>query len=195
MVEGDVTGTALIECRRLCKVYEGRTGSVHALDSFDLEVVQGELVTIVGPSGCGKSTLIRLIVGLIPMTSGEIRIRGRSAAESDDEIGFAFQQPTLLPWRNVFDNVMLTAEVCGLNRTEASERTWDLLHLTGLQGFERVYPHELSGGMQQRVALARALLNDPSILLMDEPFGALDALTRDRMQFVLLRIWKETRTT
>jgi NitT/TauT family transport system ATP-binding protein len=188
-------GTSLIECRRLNKIYEGRTGSVTALQDLDFEVSQGELVTIVGPSGCGKSTLIRLIAGLIPKTSGEIQVNGRSVDEADADIGFVFQQATLLPWRSVFENVMLTAEIYGLSKAQASQRTLDLLHLTGLDGFEKAYPHELSGGMQQRVALARALLNDPPILLMDEPFGALDALTRDRMQFVLLRIWKETKTT
>lgn len=186
---------SLIDCRRICKVFEGRTGSVTALDGMDFEIAEGELLTIVGPSGCGKSTLIRLIAGLIPITSGEISLSGRSVAESKANIGFVFQQATLLPWRSVFDNVMLTAEVCRLPMSQAAERTRDLLHLTGLGGFEQAYPHELSGGMQQRVALARALLSDPPILLMDEPFGALDALTRDRMQFVLLRIWEETRTT
>ena len=186
---------SLIDCRRICKVFEGRTSSVTALDGMDFEIAEGELLTIVGPSGCGKSTLLRLIAGLIPITSGEISLNGRSVEESEADIGFVFQQATLLPWRSVFDNVMLTAEVCRLPMTQAAERTRDLLHLTGLDGFERAYPHELSGGMQQRVALARALLSDPPILLMDEPFGALDALTRDRMQFVLLRIWEETRTT
>ncbi len=186
---------SLIDCRRICKVFEGRTSSVTALDGMDFEIAEGELLTIVGPSGCGKSTLLRLIAGLIPITSGEISLNGRSVEESEADIGFVFQQATLLPWRSVFENVMLTAEVCRLPMTQAAERTRDLLHLTGLDGFERAYPHELSGGMQQRVALARALLSDPPILLMDEPFGALDALTRDRMQFVLLRIWEETRTT
>jgi len=189
------SAASLIDCRRICKVFEGRTGSVTALDGMEFEIGEGELLTIVGPSGCGKSTLIRLIAGLIPITSGEISLSGRSVEESKADIGFVFQQATLLPWRSVFDNVMLTAEVCRLPMAQAAERTRDLLHLTGLDGFEKAYPHELSGGMQQRVALARALLSDPPILLMDEPFGALDALTRDRMQFVLLRIWEETRTT
>jgi NitT/TauT family transport system ATP-binding protein len=138
-------------------------------------------VSIVGRSGCGKSTLVNIVAGLLPASAGEVQVQGRAVTEPSESIGMVFQSPVLLPWRSVFDNVMLPVEILGLPREPAIEATRDLLALTGLAGFERAYPHALSGGMQQRVAICRALVVDPPILIMDEPFGALDALTRDEM--------------
>jgi NitT/TauT family transport system ATP-binding protein len=162
-----------------------------------LSLRDGEFVSVVGPSGCGKTTLLRVINGLLPRTSGEIFIDGKSAAEFDHELvmGFVFQGASLLPWRTSLKNVLLGLEGRGANAAEAENIARKFLDLVGLSGFENHYPHELSGGMQQRVNLARALAVNPRILLMDEPFAALDAQTRNFMQLELLRIWRETRKT
>jgi len=162
-----------------------------------LSLRDGECVSVVGPSGCGKTTLLRVINGLLPRTSGEIYIDGKSAAELDHELvmGFVFQGASLLPWRTSLKNVLLGLEGRGANAAEAENIARKFLDLVGLSGFENHYPHELSGGMQQRVNLARALAVNPRILLMDEPFAALDAQTRNFMQLELLRIWRETRKT
>jgi ABC-type nitrate/sulfonate/bicarbonate transport system ATPase subunit len=162
-----------------------------------LSLRDGEFVSVVGPSGCGKTTLLRVINGLMPRTSGEIFIDGKSAAEIDHELvmGFVFQGASLLPWRTSLKNVLLGLEGRGTNAAEAERIARKFLDLVGLSGFENHYPHELSGGMQQRVNLARALAVNPRILLMDEPFAALDAQTRNFMQLELLRIWRETRKT
>ena len=162
-----------------------------------LSLRDGEFVSVVGPSGCGKTTLLRVINGLMPRTSGEIFIDGKSAAELDHELvmGFVFQGASLLPWRTSLKNVLLGLEGSGTNAAEAEKIARKFLDLVGLSGFENHYPHELSGGMQQRVNLARALAVNPRILLMDEPFAALDAQTRNFMQLELLRIWRETRKT
>jgi len=173
------------------KTYRTRTGDlVHALAETTLAVGENEFVTLVGPSGCGKSTLLKLVAGLVPPTSGRIQVR-----EPFPDVGFVFQQPVLLPWRSVLDNVLFSVEMLGLDPRQYRKPAGDLLELTGLAGFETKYPRELSGGMQQRVAICRALLPDPSLLLMDEPFGALDALTREEMSLELLRIWEERRKT
>ena len=162
-----------------------------------LSLRDGEFVSVVGPSGCGKTTLLRVINGLMPRTSGEIFIDGKSAAEIDHELvmGFVFQGASLLPWRTSLKNVLLGLEGRGTNPAEAEKIARRFLDLVGLSGFENHYPHELSGGMQQRVNLARALAVNPRILLMDEPFAALDAQTRNFMQLELLRIWRETKKT
>jgi NitT/TauT family transport system ATP-binding protein len=178
------------------KTYRTRRGDlVPALDDITLEVGENEFVTLVGPSGCGKSTLLKLVSGLVPVTRGQIHIRNQAVSEPFPDVGFVFQQPVLLPWRSVLDNVLFSVEMLGLDPRQYRKPAGDLLELTGLAGFEHRYPRELSGGMQQRVAICRALLPDPSLLLMDEPFGALDAMTREEMSLELLRIWEERRKT
>jgi NitT/TauT family transport system ATP-binding protein len=185
-----------ILCSGLSKVYETQDGiDVLALDRIDLTVGEGEFLAVVGPSGCGKSTLLRLVGGLMPYTSGELRVGGESVSGPRRDIGVVFQSATLLEWRTVLKNVMLPIDVLGLDRKRYRERALALLETVGLAGFESKYPNELSGGMQQRVALSRALVHDPSLLLMDEPFGALDALTRETMNLELQRIWLEAEKT
>ena len=186
----------MIRLDHVDKTYRTRRGDpVHALDDITLDVGENEFVTLVGPSGCGKSTLLKVVAGLTPATGGAISIRGQAVREPFPDVGFVFQQPVLLPWRSVFDNVLFSVEMLGLDPRQYRKQAGDLLELTGLGGFETKYPRELSGGMQQRVAICRALLPDPSLLLMDEPFGALDAMTREEMSLELLRIWEERRKT
>ena len=186
----------MIRLDGVAKTYRTRTGDlVHALAETTLTVGENEFVTLVGPSGCGKSTLLKLVAGLVPPTSGRIQVRDQEVREPFPDVGFVFQQPVLLPWRSVLDNVLFSVEMLGLDPRQYRKPAGDLLELTGLAGFETKYPRELSGGMQQRVAICRALLPDPSLLLMDEPFGALDALTREEMSLELLRIWEERRKT
>jgi NitT/TauT family transport system ATP-binding protein len=178
------------------KTYRTRRGDVvRAVENVSLDVGENEFVTLVGPSGCGKSTLLRLVAGLTPVSRGTVRVRDTIVREPFPDVGFVFQHPVLLPWRTVLDNVLFSAEMLGLDTAEHRKPALDLLELTGLAGFETKYPRELSGGMQQRVAICRALLPDPSLLLMDEPFGALDAMTREEMGLELLRIWDERRKT
>jgi NitT/TauT family transport system ATP-binding protein len=178
------------------KTYRTRRGDlVHAVADVTLAVGDNEFVALVGASGCGKSTLLKLVAGLTPATRGAIHIRGEAVREPFPDVGFVFQQPVLLPWRSVLDNVLFSVEMLGRDPRQYRKQAGDLLELTGLGGFETKYPRELSGGMQQRVAICRALLPDPSLLLMDEPFGALDAMTREEMSLELLRIWDERRKT
>jgi NitT/TauT family transport system ATP-binding protein len=183
---------------RVSKTFEGRDASVEALREISLEMAENEFITLIGPSGCGKSTLLRIVGGLIPPTGGSVEIRGRSPkdAQKAKDIGFVFQQPALLPWRTVADNVELPF---ALNKGAGGDRrlgtTDELLALVGLSQFAKAHPYQLSGGMQQRVAIARALIFDPSLLLMDEPFGALDEITRDGMRYELLRIWSRAKKT
>ena len=178
------------------KTYRTRRGDiVRAVEDITLHVAENEFVTLVGPSGCGKSTLLRLVAGLTPATRGAIRVRDTVVREPFPDVGFVFQQPVLLPWRSVLDNVLFSVEMLGQPPRQYRKQAADLLELTGLGGFETKYPRELSGGMQQRVAICRALLPDPSLLLMDEPFGALDAMTREEMSLELLRVWEERRKT
>jgi NitT/TauT family transport system ATP-binding protein len=185
-----------ILCRRLSKIYETIEGErIHALSDIDLAVGEGQFVSVVGPSGCGKSTLLRLVAGTLPRTSGDISLRGMPVTGPRRDIGIVFQTATLLPWRNVLQNTLLPVDVQGLDKTVYGERARSLLQMVGLTGFERKYPFELSGGMQQRVSLTRALVHDPAVLLMDEPFGALDALTREQMNLDLQRIWAAARKT
>jgi len=162
---------------------------VDALTGIDLTVSEGEFVCVVGPSGCGKSTLLRLIAGTLQRSSGDILVRGTTVDGPRRDIGIVFQTATLLPWRNVLANTLLPVDVQGLDKKVYTERARALLQMVGLEGFERKYPSELSGGMQQRVSITRALVHDPAVLLMDEPFGALDALTREQMNLDLQRIW------
>ena len=178
------------------KVYRTRRSAFLAVSEVTFDVAAGELVALVGPSGCGKTTLLKILAGLHPHDAGEVRIG--SAAQPFDpsrDIGMVFQQPLLLKWRRVLDNVLLPAEILGLPVAASRERARDLLALVGLRDAEAKYPYELSGGMQQRAAIARALIHDPKLILMDEPFGALDALTREKMNLELLRIWQQARKT
>jgi NitT/TauT family transport system ATP-binding protein len=174
------------------KLYKNHPAILDA--SFD--VMPGELVSLVGPSGCGKSTLLKILAGLHPHDGGEVRIGSPTHPfDPSRDVGMVFQAPLLLKWRRILENVLLPAEILGLPMAAARGRARDLLKLVGLQGYEGKYPYELSGGMQQRAAIARALVHDPKLVLMDEPFGALDALTREKMNLELLRIWKEAGKT
>jgi NitT/TauT family transport system ATP-binding protein len=172
-----------------------RFGPLEALRDITFDVAAGEFIAIVGPSGCGKTTFLRLVAGLEPATAGEVRIDGRVVRSPGGDRGFVFQQDSLLPWRTVFANAMIGPEVAGADGEREKRRTLDLLKLVGLAGFENYFPRQLSGGMRQRVNLARALAIDPEILLMDEPFSALDAQSREIMQTELLRIWEQGRKT
>ena len=181
------------------QVFDGREGQVTALEKIDLHVRDGEFVTLIGRSGCGKSTLLRLIAGLLEPTSGTVQVAGAPVTGPRRDVSFMFQRPALLPWRSVLSNVMLPVEIDkgagDRGRAAYRERARQLLELVGLQGFERRLPHELSGGMQQRVSLCRSLIRDPQVLLMDEPFSALDALTRTELSEELQRIKMELSTT
>jgi NitT/TauT family transport system ATP-binding protein len=172
-----------------------RFGDVTALRDIDFGLQQGSFVSIVGPSGCGKSTLLRIIAGLLDYDEGTVSLDGQAIKGTRRDVGFVFQSSILLPWRTILENVMLPAEVLGLDMKASRERAMQLLHMVRLDGFEDKLPRQLSGGMQQRASIARALLHDPKILLMDEPFGALDALTRERMNLELQRIWAESGKT
>ncbi|HVR31517.1 MAG TPA: ABC transporter ATP-binding protein [Acidimicrobiia bacterium] len=175
----------------------GAANEVVALEEIDLVVEPGEFISLIGPSGCGKSTMLRLIGDLLTPTSGQIVVNGKPPAQArlDRDYGMVFQSATLLDWRTVLDNVALPLEIMDVPRTEREETAGEMLALVQLGGFADHHPYELSGGMQQRVAIARALSFRPSLLLMDEPFGALDEMTRERMQMELLQIWRETATT
>ncbi|MFO7916716.1 MAG: ABC transporter ATP-binding protein [Anaerolineae bacterium] len=169
--------------------------SLEALAEADFAVMPNEFVCIIGPSGCGKSTLLRILAGLVEPTSGRVLLNGEPLDGPQRRVGFMFQQANLMPWRSALRNVTLPLEIQRLNGQEAEERAREMLELVGLADFADALPHELSGGMQQRVALARALIYDPQVLLLDEPFGALDALTRERMICELLRIWRKRQKT
>jgi NitT/TauT family transport system ATP-binding protein len=178
------------------KLYRTRGTELLAISEATFDVEAGELVALVGPSGCGKTTLLKILAGLHSHDGGEVTIGTRAQPfDPTRDIGMVFQQPLLLKWRRIVDNVLLPAEILGLPMATSRARARDLLALVGLAGNEEKYPYELSGGMQQRAAIARALIHDPKLILMDEPFGALDALTREKMNIELLRIWQEARKT
>jgi len=186
----------LIRLQGVEKTYRTRRGDlVLAVADITLDIAENEFVTLVGPSGCGKSTLLKLVAGLTPASGGTIRVRDTVVRDPFPDVGIVFQHPVLLPWRTVLDNVLFSADMLGLDPKAYRHRALELLALSGLAGSETRLPRELSGGMQQRVAICRALLPDPSLLLMDEPFGALDAMTREEMGFELLRIWEARRKT
>jgi NitT/TauT family transport system ATP-binding protein len=187
--------TAYVSIRRAGKTYSSPRGPVSALVDIDLDIGAGEFVSVVGPSGCGKSTLLKCVAGLEEASSGEIRIAGAPIVGPPDRLGVVFQRDVLLDWRNVLDNVLLSVEFLGLPRARYRDRALALLNRFGLKGFEFRYPWELSGGMRQRASICRALLTDPDLLLMDEPFGALDAMTRDDLNLELARIWQDSRKT
>jgi NitT/TauT family transport system ATP-binding protein len=184
-----------IEVEGLGKIFRRKNLETHALDAVDLQVGSGEFLAVVGPSGCGKSTLLRLIAGLIPPSAGRVVIDGQSVSGPQTQLGIVFQKPVLLEWRTVLGNVLLQAEMRRLDASAYLERARRLLSAVGLGDFEDRYPHELSGGMQQRAAIVRALIHDPPLLLMDEPFGALDALTREQMRIDLEELWLSTQKT
>ena len=187
---------ALIEIDKITKVFRSLDGAdVIALEDVSLKIGLSEFVSIVGPSGCGKSTLLRLVAGLSGPTEGRVMIDGNEMKEPRRDIGMVFQAPTLLPWTNILKNVLFPLKVLHRITADSDDQARELLKLVGLEEFENKMPSELSGGMQQRAAICRALIPEPKILLMDEPFGALDALTREEMGLELQRIWTERPTT
>jgi NitT/TauT family transport system ATP-binding protein len=188
---------AAVKIIGLSKIYESRESGddIRALDRLDVDITPGSFLAVVGPSGCGKSTLLSLLAGLIPATTGTILIDGEEVRKPHRKVGVVFQTDLLLYWRNVIDNVLLPVEIKHLDRAQHRERAQILLAQVGLAGFEGKMPSELSGGMRQRVALCRALIQEPGLLLMDEPFGALDALTREQMIMDLQSMWVRVRNT
>ena len=185
----------LIAVQNVSRVFTSGAKTVHALENVSFQIQAGDFVSLVGPSGCGKSTLLKIVSGLLPASSGMVAINGTPVHGPLANVGMVFQAPVLLKWRSVLDNILLPVEFAKLDVARHIERARSLLKLVGLEGFEEMYPHQLSGGMQQRVSLCRALVMDPQLLLMDEPFGALDAMTRDELDIELLRIWQDRRKT
>jgi NitT/TauT family transport system ATP-binding protein len=183
------------EAENLGKTYPSSAGDITALANISLQIREHEFLSVFGPSGCGKSTLLRCVAGLEPISSGVIRVNGRKLEGPPESLGIVFQRDTLADWRSVLDNVLLVTEFRRKVDAPTRARAHDLLALFGLDGYAGRYPHELSGGMRQRVAICRALLDDPALVLMDEPFGALDAMTRDQLNVELQRIWYQKRKT
>lgn len=181
--------TPIIEVLDLSSAFANGSGDLHVLDRINFEVCPAEFVCVLGPSGSGKSTLLRVLAGLLPPTQGEVILEGRRLGGPPSNVGIVFQKSNLMPWRTVLQNITLPLELQSVKDVEAQRRALELVDLVGLQGFESSLPRDLSGGMAQRVAIARALIHDPDVLLLDEPFGALDAITRERMGEELLRIW------
>ena len=195
--EGSAAGRgAMIEAIGVSKTYRADKGrSVEALTDISLSIKDGEFLSIVGPSGCGKSTFMSLVAGLVPITGGSIKVAGKLVKEPSVDVGIVFQGALVLDWRTVLENIMVPVEVMGLPHDEYRKRAFDLLDMSGLSAFSDHYPWQLSGGMQRRVAICRALVYNPPILLLDEPFGALDAMTRDYMNIELMRIWQQSKKT
>ena len=185
----------MIRLTDVSRSFVGPAGTVEALRGIDLEVADGEFVAVVGRSGCGKSTLLRLVAGLLPPTTGEVQVSGERVTQPRRDIAMMFQRPALLPWRTVLDNVLLPVQIFGWRKAAHRDRAYELLELAGLAGFDKRQPHELSGGMQQRVALCRALIANPRVMLMDEPFSALDALTREELAGELQRVHMDNGAT
>jgi NitT/TauT family transport system ATP-binding protein len=190
-----MAGDPYIRLQGVAKRYETKDGPVDACTDVDLDVRQSEFVAIVGPSGCGKTTILKMVAGLQPYTAGSITVGGRKVDRPLTDVGIVFQESILLDWRDVLSNVMLQVDIRGGDRAAGEREARHLLEITGLSGFERKKPYELSGGMRQRVSICRALVHDPPLLLMDEPFGALDALTREQISMDIQRIWMEKRKT
>jgi NitT/TauT family transport system ATP-binding protein len=189
------TEGAYLEVRNLSKIYATRKGPIRALDRVSLTARRGEFVSILGPSGCGKSTLLMIAAGLLSASDGSVIVDGRPVTKPRTDLGIVFQSPVLLEWRTALGNIMLQAEARRLDKKESEERARELLASVDLAGFADKFPHELSGGMRQRVSICRALIHNPPQLLMDEPFGSLDALTRDQLVIDVQRIWDERRIT
>jgi NitT/TauT family transport system ATP-binding protein len=187
--------SSTIEIQDVGKTFQGRNRQVRALDNVNLSVRENEFITLVGPSGCGKTTLLRIVAGLLPWDDGQVLVDGKRVRGPGPERSMVFQSFALLPWMSVLDNVAFGLELRGIEKRQREEKAHEFLEIVGLKGFERAMPFELSGGMQQRVGLARALAVDPQILLMDEPFSAVDEQTRRLLQEELLRIWESRRVT
>jgi len=185
----------MIVARNVGKRFGGPKDGVTAIEDVTLDIADGEFVSLLGPSGCGKSTFLRLLAGLERTTAGTLLLDGEAIHGPPERLGMAFQRDALLDWLNVLDNVLLPADFAGARRRDFATRARELLKMAGLSGFERAYPRALSGGMRQRVAMCRSLLMEPRLLLMDEPFGALDALTRDQLNVDLHRLWRQRRMT
>ncbi|MCB0162903.1 MAG: ABC transporter ATP-binding protein [Anaerolineae bacterium] len=185
----------ILQVKSLTKVYESTYGDLLVVDIISFSVMPGEFVCMVGPSGSGKTTLLQMLGGLLPPTEGAVLLAGRPLVAPPPEISIVFQKPNLMPWRTVLDNVTLPLQIQGVSRQEATEKGQRILQLVGLSEFAQAHPRELSGGMEQRVAVARALIQQPRILLLDEPFGALDALTRERLNREILHLWRTQHLT
>ncbi len=184
-----------IRIQNLNKIYKTKDGAIQAVSDVSFDIKQSEFVAIVGPSGCGKTTILKMVAGLIPYTSGEVTIAGQRVDKPQTDVGIVFQDSIMLDWRNVLSNVMLQIDIRKMDRNRYLPIAMDLLKKTGLVGFEKKKPYELSGGMRQRVSICRALVHDPPLLLMDEPFGALDALTREQISMDIQRLWMDRRKT
>ena len=188
-------GRSVIEFDRVRKTYPHQSAPLLAIDDMSFTVGEREFASVLGPSGCGKTTLLKITAGIMPVSGGTVSVNGQPVTEPVSNLGMVFQTPVLIKWRNVMDNVLFPVEILRHSRRDYVERARELIRLVGLEGFENRLPGELSGGMQQRVSICRALITDPELLLMDEPFGALDALTREDMNLELLRIWEASRKT
>ncbi len=184
-----------IAAQNVSKIYQTRSGPVHAVEGASFAASEGQFISLLGPSGCGKSTLLMMLAGLEKSTTGSLSLSGEAVVGPRRDSGIVFQDATLLPWKSVFENVMFPIEILKLPQNQYQDRAMELLHRVGLSGFEKKRPHELSGGMRQRVAICRALVHDPKVLLMDEPFSALDAITRDQMNVVLSELLERYRKT
>ena len=182
----------LLHASEVTLVYQGKRGDIMALEDLSLEVQDGEFVSVLGPSGCGKSTFLKIAAGLVPPSQGRVELAGKVIEKPSPEVGVVFQKANLLPWKTVLENVLVAARSLGLDMAAAGTTANDYLALVGLEKFASNYPNELSGGMQQRVGLVRGLVHDPSVLLMDEPFAALDAMTREQMTLELQKLWMTT---
>jgi NitT/TauT family transport system ATP-binding protein len=184
-----------IRLHNVGKTYQTKSGTIEACSDINLDIKESEFVAIVGPSGCGKTTIMKMVAGLQPYTSGTITVGGKTVEAPQTDVGVVFQEAIMLDWRDVLQNVMLQVDIRKMDRAKYEPIARDLLTRTGLAGFEKKKPYELSGGMRQRVSICRALVHDPKMLLMDEPFGALDALTREQISMDIQRLWMETRKT
>ena len=184
-----------IRLQGVAKKYKTKNGTVDACADIDLDIAQSEFVAIVGPSGCGKTTILKMVTGLTPYTAGTIAIGGKRVDKPQTDVGIVFQDSIMLDWRDVLANVMIQIDIRKMDRAKYEPVAMNLLKATGLEGFERKKPYELSGGMRQRVSICRALVHDPGMLMMDEPFGALDALTREQIAMDIQKLWMETRKT
>lgn len=187
--------TPVLEVSHLYKIYNSRQGSIAAIEDISFAVMPGEFVCLIGPSGGGKTTLLRILAGLLRPDQGQVYLHGQPLNEPCTEIGVVFQKPNLMPWRTVLDNISLPLQIRNATASEIKQRVYRVLEMVNLRDFAHSYPRELSGGMQQRVSIARALVYEPDILLLDEPFGALDALSRERLNHELLQIWRASGKT
>jgi NitT/TauT family transport system ATP-binding protein len=186
-------GQVLLSAKNIRLEYRSKKSTTLAVDDLSMDIARGDFVSVLGPSGCGKSTLIKMFSGLLKPTAGSIELNGTPVTQPRGDVGIVFQTPTLLPWKNVLDNVLVPVRALGKDSPAQQAKALELLRLIGLERFAKSYPAELSGGMQQRVGIARGLMHDPDLLLMDEPFSALDTMTRDHMSLELQRIWMATR--